>query len=133
MKIAVNLGTESIARENLSEIRRIMDEARKALNNKGMYGYPVAVHWFQASIARELGFTPVTIFGPASPEASEFINISKSNVSLIMDNIHSPVGLPFKEVLPGVRYVQLLNFPGQKGTKTLTDVIRYNITQLIQD
>ena len=126
LKIAVRLGTEDVAHKNLLEIRRILDEARKKSEAKGMSGQPVIVHRFQTSLARELGLSPVLIFGPASPEASEFVAVSKSEAPLIIDNMHNPVGQPFKDILPGVRYVQWMNFPGQKGTKTITDVIRYN-------
>jgi zinc transport system substrate-binding protein len=133
MQIAAGIGTESIARENLLTIRRLLDKGRKALDEKRLAGQPVTVHRFQASLAKELGLTPVLIFGPGSPEASAFVAVSKTEAAFIMDNIHNPVGQPFKEILPNARYVQLLNFPGQKGTKSLTDVIQYNISQLIQD
>jgi len=133
MKIAVKLGTESIARENLIEIRQIFNDMRKTLDEKGLSGQPVVVHRLQTSFVLELGLTPVIFFGPASPEASEFIAVSKADASYIVDNIHNPVGQPFKEVLPHVPYIQLMNFPGQKGTKTLVDVIRYNSSQLMQD
>ena len=131
MKIAARLGTEQLARENLHDIHRLLDEGRKSIDAKQMTGLPVVVHRFQASFARELGFIPVVLFGPASPEAREINTVSKSDAFFIMDNMHNPVGQPFKEVLPGARYTQLLNFPGQKGTKTLADVIRYNLSQLI--
>ena len=133
MQIATRKGTESIAQANLLSIRRILDEGRKMLEEKRLIGQPVVAHRFQASIAKELGLTPVLIFGPASPEASEFVTVSKTEAAFIIDNIHNPVGQPFKEILPNVRYVQLLNFPGQKGTKSLSDVIRYNLSQLTQD
>lgn len=130
MAIAAKLDTENVARENLSEIRCLFDEGKKFFEYKGMSGLPVAVHRFHVSLIRELGFIPAIIFGPASPEAQEIIAVSKTDVLLIIDNYHNPVGQPFKEVLKNVRYRQLLNFPGQKGTKTLTDVIRNNMSQL---
>ena len=130
LKIAAKLGTESVARENLAAIRRAFDDGKKVFNDRGMAGIPVIVHRFQSSIACELGFVQVIVFGPASPEASEIIAVSKTDAILIIDNFHNPVGQPLKEVLQDANYRQLLNFPGQKGTKTLTDVIRYNIAQL---
>ncbi|MDR2914885.1 MAG: hypothetical protein LBV74_08660 [Tannerella sp.] len=133
MNIAVKLGTEEVARKNLSGIRRAFDEGRDTVNGKQMSGRPVIVHRFQASVAKELGLVPVVLFGPAAPEASEIALASGTQASLIIDNLHNPVGLPFREVLPDTRYVQLLNFPGLKGTKTLTDVLRYNVSQIVQD
>ncbi len=133
MDLAVKLGTEGVARKNLSDIYRAFDEGRNAVKRKQMLGQPVIVHRFQASVAKELGLVPVVLFGPAAPEASEIVVAAKTQAFLIIDNFHNPVGLPFREVLPDTRYVQLLNFPGLKGTKTLTDVIRYNVSQIVQE
>ena len=130
MMIAAKLGTETVARENLSEIRRIFEDGKKDFEAQGMTGLPVVAHRFQSSLVRELGFAPVVVFGPSSPEASEIVAVSKTGAFIIIDNFHNPVGQPFNEVLPGARYEQLLNFPGQKGTKSLADVVRYNILQL---
>jgi len=132
LMIAAQLGTESVARENISEIRRIFEEGKKDLDTQGMTGLPVVAHRFQSSFVRELGLVPVVLFGPASPEASEIIAVSKTDALMIIDNYHNPVGQPFNEVLPGARYKQLLNFPGQKGTTSLSDVVRYNILQLTE-
>ena len=128
MDIAVKLGTESIARENLLDIRRVFDEGRKAVAEKRISERPVVVHRFQSSLVQELGIKPAAVFGPGSPEASQIAAVSKIQIPLILDNIHNPVGQPFREVLPNARYEQLLNFPGPEGTKTVTDVIRYNVS-----
>jgi hypothetical protein len=133
MQIAAMTGTENRATENLSAIRRVLDESRKSVAEKQLIGQPVVVHRFQVSLARELGLTPVLLFGPASPEASEIIAVSKTNAVLILDNLHNPVGQPFWDVLPHAQYKQLLNFPGRFGTQTLSDVIRYNMTQIVSD
>lgn len=130
MNIAKKLGTENIARENLQDIKRTFDEGRRILREKNMAGKPVMVHRFQSSIARELGLTPLVLFGPSSPEASEIAAASREQVFMIIDNIHNPVGQPFREVLPDKAYVRFLNFPGREGTRTLTDVVRYNILQI---
>ena len=130
MTIATRIDTEIIARKNLSEIRRMLDGGKRAIDEKGMTGSSVVVHRFQSSLARELGLIPIVIFGPASPEALEIVAVSKQEAAFIIDNLHNPVGQPFKEVLQGAHYCQLLNFPGLEGTQSLTDVIRYNISQL---
>lgn len=130
LEIAKRLGTEEVARKNLSEISIVFGEGQEAISRKELSGTPVIVHRFQSSLARELGLDPVAIFGPIAPEAPEIVTVSKIQTSLVIDNLHNPVGMPFKEVLPNVHYVQLLNFPGLKGTKTLTDVIRYNVAQI---
>jgi zinc transport system substrate-binding protein len=132
MRIAVRLNTEAVARQNLQEIRRALEESRIAVEKKNLRGQPAIVHRFQASIARELGLVPVLLFGPGAPEAAEIATAAKTKSVLIIDNLHNPVGRPFHEVLPDARYVRLLNFPGLHHTQTLTDVIRYNASQLIQ-
>lgn len=132
MRIAARLKTEESARENLQDIQRAFKEGRDAVDKQYMKGQPVIVHRFQASIARELGLEPILFFGPTAPEASEIARAAKATPSLIIDNLHNPVGQPFHDVLPHVPYVRLLNFPGHKNTKTLPDVIRYNVEQLLK-
>ena len=133
MDLAVRLGTERIASENLLEIRRVFDNGRKTVEENNMLGLPVVVHFFHSHLSHELGLVPVIIFGPEAPEASHILSVSKTNVSVILDNIHNPVGQSFKEVLPHTLYKQLLNFPGHQGTHTLSDVIRYNISLIVSD
>ena len=133
MELADRLGTENIARENLFEIRSAFEDGRKAIKEKKLTGQKVVVNRFLTPLAQELGLVPVVIFGPGAPEAAEIVTVSKSNAFIIMDNRHNPVGLPFKEVLPYALYRQLLNFPGHLGTKSLSDVIRYNVSQILSE
>ena len=133
MELAVRLGTEDIALENLLEIRNAFEEGRKAVKDKNWTGQKAVVHRFLEPLARELGFNPIIVFGPGAPEALDIVTVSKSNAFVIMDNRHNPIGLPFKEVLPYSLYKPLLNFPGHLGTKSLSDVIRYNVSQLLAE
>jgi hypothetical protein len=133
MTIAEKLGTENLARENLQDLKRAYDEGRDALRKKNRWGKPVMTHRFQSSVVRELGLHPLVLFGPSSPEALEIAAASREQVFMIIDNLHNPVGQPFREVLPGRIYVQLLNFPGHGETKTLADVVRYNVSQLLSE
>jgi len=132
MELANKLGTEQIARENLLEIRQVFNEGKKAVIEKRLDGARVVVHRFHASLARELGLVPVVVFGPNDPEAADLVSVSKTGASFILDNRHNPVGQPFRQVLPFALYKQLLNFPGLAGTKTLSDVLRYNISQILR-
>jgi len=72
------------------------------------------------------------IFGPASPEPMQILNMSRTNSVLILDNEHNPVGRSLNEILKNSEYKLLLNFPGLHKTRTIADVIRYNINQIIQ-
>lgn len=130
MNIANKLGTEDIAQKNLEEIRNILIEGRNKIKEKGVDKHAILVHYFQEPLAVELGIRPMALFGPAPPEAGEIVKFAHSGASLILDNIHNPVGSPIKEVLPNSKLLLLLNFPGMNQTRTLSDVIRYDIQQI---
>lgn len=130
MKIAERLGTKEQAEANIQQIETVIDEAKETLKKDGILNKPVLVHFFQKPLAKELGLQVAGVFGPAPPEARQIGDMSKTNAMLIIDNAHNPVGKPLKEVLPDAQLVSLLNFPGTHHTKTLLDVIRYNVQQL---
>ena len=133
MAIAVRLGTEDAARENLLEIRNAFDEGRKIIAEKYRLDIRIVAHRLHAPLIKTLGLAPIVFFGPAAPEASEIVAVSKTEALFILDNRHNPVGQPYREILPNALYKQLLNFPGHLGTKTISDVIRYNVAQLTSD
>jgi zinc transport system substrate-binding protein len=89
------------------------------------------VHFFQKSFSDEMGIAATGIFGPAPPEPRQILTLTKTGAELIIDNAHNPVGGTMKEILKDAGYVLLLNFPGMYETKTLTDVIEYNLEQLM--
>jgi len=128
MKIAAALETDSIARSNLLRISTLLNEARSALN--GLQGEAVIAQFHTAALVRELGISPVRIFGPSAPEATALAASAKERVTLIIDNYHNPTGRVFKELHPDARYVQFINFPGKDGTHTLEDVLRRNLQAL---
>jgi len=130
--LAEKLGTVQIASENIKEIRQLLSEGRKVVQEQGYSEKPVLVHFFQESFATEMGITPVMIFGPAPPEPRQILDMTNTNAVLILDNAHNPVAGMMKETLKTSEYRLLLNFPGMYNTRTLSDVIRYNIEQVIQ-
>ena len=131
MLIAKLLGTEQTARKNLEEVKQLFINGRRMIHKNGLDKQPVLVHLFQESFARELGITPVMIFGPAPPEPKQILEMAHTNAVLIIDNAHNPVADSVKEILKKEKYKTLLNFPGLYQTRTIADVIRYNIAQLI--
>jgi zinc transport system substrate-binding protein len=131
MLIAKRLGTEQTAKKNLEEIKQLLLKGRIEVHQKGLDEQPVLVHFFQESFARELGIKPALIFGPAPPEPKQILEMARTHAVLIMDNAHNPVGGSVKEILKNGDYKLLLNFPGLYQTRTISDVIRYNINQLI--
>lgn len=131
MQIARLLGTEQIAKKNLEEIKQLFLNGRTSVHNSGLDKQSVLVHFFQESFAKEMGITPAMIFGPAPPEPKQILEMAHTNAVVIMDNAHNPVGGSMKEILKDGNYRLLLNFPGLYHTRTIADVIRYNIDQLI--
>jgi len=130
MLIANSLGTEQAALKNLVEIRVLLEKGRVDILNNGKKLQPALVHFFQESFVKELGIEPLAVFGPAPPEPKSILEMTKTNATQIIDNAHNPAGGSLKETLPEAEYELLLNFPGMHNTRTLSDVIRYNISQL---
>ena len=131
MQIARRLGTVQIAKKNLDEIKQLLSNGRVDVQKRGLNKESVLVHFFQESFARELGINPTMIFGPAPPEPKEILEMAQTNAVLILDNIHNPVGGAAKDILQRADYKLLLNFPGLNKTRTIADVIRYNIDQIV--
>lgn len=130
MQIARRLNTESIAIKNLEKIKSALDEGYKTVHKLGYDQQPLLVHFFQASLARELGIKHILVFGPAPLEPKQILEMSQSKAIMILDNAHNPAGDALKEVLKESQYKLLLNFPGLHHTRTLDEVINYNIEQL---
>jgi zinc transport system substrate-binding protein len=130
MDIAQRLGTEKIALQNLDSIRQIMTEGKSQLDKSGLNSAHVIVNFFQQSIVKEMGFEVEGVFGPAALEAGDINKMAQKESMVIIDNEHNPVGMPLEKIKNGAVYRQLINFPGLHQTRTLQDVIRYNIKQL---
>ena len=131
MFIAKRLGTERIATKNIEEIKQLLLKGRIDVHKKRLDQQSVLVHFFQESFAKEMGITPSMIFGPAPPEPKQILEMAHTKAVMIMDNAHNPVGGSVKEILKNGDYKLMLNFPGLHQTRTIADVIRYNIDQLI--
>jgi zinc transport system substrate-binding protein len=130
MDIAQRLGTEKIALQNLDSIRQIMSEGKSQLDKSGLNSEHVLVNFFQQSIVKEMGFEVAGVFGPAALEAGDIDKLAKKESLVIIDNEHNPVGMPLEKIKSGTIYRLLINFPGMHQTRTLQDVIKYNIKQL---
>ena len=133
MRIAEKTGTETIARKNLEEIRQLFENAKLRVQELGLDKEPALVHYFQKSFADETGLNTFSIFGPAPPEPKQILSLTNSGASIILDNAHNPVGGPLREILKNAEYKMLLNFPGLYETRTIADVITYNINQLVKE
>jgi len=131
MNIAKKTGTEKEAIKNLKEIKYFMNEGRLAIKEKGLNKSTVLVHFFQVPFLEEMEIPAYAIFGPAPLEPKQILAVKDARVDIIIDNAHNPVGGPMRELMKNAEYILLINFPGLNNTRTIADVIRHNIDQLI--
>ncbi len=130
LQIAEKRQNEEIARKNLEEIKQVLDYGKEAIRKNGLDTIPVLVHFFQQSFASETGINSTGVFGPSPPEPRQILSLTRTRAKLIIDNAHNPSGGALRETIDNAGYVKLLNFPGLHGTRTLEDVIRYNVELL---
>jgi len=130
MDIAGISGTRVQAEANILKIREAFAEARRMVNEAGLSGGSAVVHKYQIPFARGAGLNVVMEFGPAPPGPRLIAEAAESSAVLVIDNSHNPVSAPIREVLPAAAAVELINFPGKGGTRTLEDVILYNSRKL---
>lgn len=133
LRISDKTHTSDIAKLNIENIDKTFQKAKISIINKGLAGKPVIVHFFQVQFAIEIGLNPVTVFGPSPLEAYEISNLVKKDAVMIIDNIHNPIAGPLAEIKKNIYKVELINFPGIKNTRTLEDVVNYNIKQIISE
>ncbi len=130
LKIAEKRESEEIARKNLEKIKKVLDYGKKIVRKNGLDTIPTLVHNFQQSFASETGIHPTGVFGPSPPEPRQILLLTRTRPVLIIDNAHTPSGGALLETVENAAYVEWLNFPGLYGTRTLEDVIKYNIEQI---
>jgi hypothetical protein len=98
-----------------------------------MAAYPdkrVVAQKMVKSYAEWLGFDVVGTFGPGEPSPAVVLDLIRLKPALVVDNYHSPSGKPIAESLKAP-IVELINFPGKDGTKSIEDVFAYNERQLL--
>ncbi len=78
-----------------------------------------------------LGFDVVGTFGPGEPSPAVVLDLVKLHPAIVIDNYHNPSGKPIAESL-SAPLVELINFPGKDGTKSIEDVFAYNERQFLQ-
>ncbi|HNZ71300.1 MAG TPA: hypothetical protein PKJ43_01690 [Prolixibacteraceae bacterium] len=132
-KIARIVGTIKFAQQSATQLSLLFARSRFEIENAGLKGKPVIVHFFQEAFAREIGLKPIAVFGPSHPELHELAAISEKEAVLIIDNVHNQVAQPISAMKKSVKVVSFLNFPGTHDTQTLEDVILYNLSQLLPD
>jgi len=132
LTVAKSLGTEKKAKISLEEISTLYKTSISELKKDGLLDKKVIVHFHQQTIAKELGLNIVGIYGPGPIKPSELKDFKELGADYIIDNIHSPIGKSLIEILPNSIYLSFVNFPGTNGTKSLIDVINYNVGQFYE-
>lgn len=128
--IAEYIGTE--AAQKVWEARfdalweRIITEAQK----KGVANTKVVVNFHQEQFVRSLGYNVVGVFGPEEVTPRVIADLLAAEPDMVIDNWHNPMlGKPIADAA-NIAYVELLNFPGTHGTRTIESLIEYNARQL---
>jgi len=132
MKIASRMGTEEIAIKNMAEIEEVFKLSREKIHHAGIDQQPVLVQFFIQAFARELGLNVTAVFGPKPLEVFDIHDLLNKEFKLILDNAHNPISGPLIESKKGVSVAFLINFPGTDGTRSLADVIRYNVERILE-
>jgi hypothetical protein len=104
------------------------DALTLGLRRRVQSAWPVrraAVQKMQRSVAEWLGFEIAGEFGPGELTSSALAALARAKPALVIDNYHNPSGKPLADAL-GCAYVQLINFPGKDGTRSLEEVWEYN-------
>jgi zinc transport system substrate-binding protein/iron/zinc/copper transport system substrate-binding protein len=91
----------------------------------------VVVEGMFTDFAGWLGLEIPGEYGPAEPSPALIFNLVQTKLALVIDNYHIPSGRPVAEAA-GAAYVELINFPGREGTKTMEDLFRYNADVLVR-
>lgn len=129
--IAAKTNTLNAAQSNLDSIADAFSAAKKLIEDHNLKGKPVICHFFQKEFISEISMVPVYIFGPSPLEAYQIKEIADKDAVLIADNLHNPIADPLTEIKKNIRKVDLINFPGTNKTRSLIDVINFNIKQII--
>ncbi|WP_028974713.1 hypothetical protein [Spirochaeta cellobiosiphila] len=131
LSIAHVFGSEKQARISIEEIQTVYSKAKQTLSQQSIIRDPVLVNVKYQALANELGLNVIGLFGPDKLTAQQLQGMSQTNAKYIIDDSNYPVGKVLLADLPGTGYISWIRFPGIEGTKTLSDVIEYNVRSLV--
>ena len=109
------------------------DAQAEAMRARVAAAYPVkraVVHKYLATYAEWLGFEVVGTFGPGEGSPASLLELAKAEPVLVIDNSHNVSGKAVAEAT-GAPRVELINFPGRDGTRSIEDVFAYNELLLV--
>jgi len=123
--IAAALGSRAAQTAWIQEFQGIASRVKAEINASFPEGTRVVAHPSQAAFARWLGFDLIAEVEPSDLSPTKIDELGAKRPVLVLDSYHDPVG-PLLAEKGGAIYIQLVNYPGPKGTKTLEDVFRHN-------
>lgn len=131
LKIAANSQSVEVAEKNVSQYKNEFEKSINLINESGLYGSEVIVHFHLKSLIEALGFKVIGVFGPTPLEARQIKDMVDLSPDLIIDNYHNPLGKPLAEITKK-RRIELKNFPdknviNKKDTLTLINVLKDNV------
>lgn len=129
MAIAEAAGTVTVARQNIAEIEAFLADWRAGIPPAAR-DLRVIAHAFQQAILSELQIPVIATFGPGPLQARQIGALTEANPDLVVDVWHNRSAAPLRETIPGAVFVDLINFPGRDGTRTLLDVLRHKRAEL---
>lgn len=129
MAIAEAAGTVAVARQNIAQIDAFLSDWRASVPPAARE-LRVITHAVQQAILAELQIPVVATFGPGPLQARQIGELTAADPELVVDVWHNRSAAPLRETIPGAVFVELINFPGRDGTRTLMDVLRHKRAEL---
>ncbi len=128
--LAEKAGTQEKAQERFGKLKNLIEDARERIKNSPNKDIEVYANTNQAQFASDLGLNVVSTFGSGALTASQIQEAHEKAYGLVIDNIHSPVASPIKEVSPSSIILTWRNFPDKMEDDALYNVIKENLSSL---
>lgn len=94
-------------------------------------GKKVVVHMFAQPFSRWVGLQIIQVINPGELTPKLIAEAVSKRPEIVVDIAHFPIAKVISENI-GCKYIQVINFPGVEGTKTLEDIFEYNVKKLLQ-
>jgi len=128
--LAEKAGTQEKAQERFGKLKNLIEDARERIKNSPNKDIEVYANTNQAQFASDLGLNVVATFGSGALTASQIQEAHEKAYALVLDNIHSPVASPIKDVSPSSIILTWRNFPDKMEDDALYNVIKENLSSL---
>lgn len=128
--LAEKAGTQEKAQERFGKLKNLIEDARERIKNSSNKDIEVYANTNQAQFASDLGLNVVATFGSGALTASQIQEAHEKAYVLVLDNIHSPVASPIKDVSPSSIILTWRNFPDKMEDDALYNVIKENLSSL---